>query len=115
MLGLRVERLEPLSALGEHVLSSCFHRAVIAFALDEIAGLARRHQILQMTASPTRVGMNVVDGQDEPVLKVSQAIQAAVLAYEMIALEDLHSILARQARGAEQELLDAMDRHVPPS
>jgi len=47
--------------------------------------------------------MHVVDGQDEPVLKLLQAIQSTVLADEVIALKDLHRVLGDR-RGAPKRI-----------
>jgi hypothetical protein len=56
--------------------------------------------------------MNVVDGHDQPILVAVQAIQAAVLALEMITLENLHGFLAREARGGpKQESRDVFEGH----
>ena len=115
MSSVRMVGLEPFGTLGKHVFLGRFECAVLPLALDEIAGLARGYQIFHVATAPARVGMNMVNSQDKPVLKTLQAIQSAILADEVVALEDFHRFLAWHARGSEEKLLDVMDRHVPPS
>jgi len=47
--------------------------------------------------------MNMVNRHDQPVLKAVQAIQTAVLALEVVTLENLHGFLAREVRGGSEK------------
>jgi hypothetical protein len=104
-------RVSPLFALGQHEFLCVVKRSERSFALNQVAGLAGGHEIVHASAATSGVGMDVVDRQDQPILEAVQAIQPAVLALEMVSLENLHGFLARQARGAEEELLDVLEGH----
>jgi hypothetical protein len=56
--------------------------------------------------------MNVVNRQDQPVLETVQSVQAAVLALEVVPLENPHSLLARQVWGRpREEFLELLEGH----
>jgi uncharacterized protein YwbE len=101
----------PLFALGQHEFLCVLERGEGAFALNQVAGLAGRHQIVHASAATSGVRMNVVDRQDQPILEVTQAVQAAILALEMIPPENLHGFFARQTRRAKEKPLDMLEGH----
>jgi hypothetical protein len=103
--------VSPLFALGQHEFLCVLERGERASAFNQVAGLAGRHQIVHASGAASGVRMNVVDSQDQPILEVAQAVQAAILALEMVPPENLHRFFAGQTRRAKEESPDVLKRH----
>jgi hypothetical protein len=98
-LGLLAVELVPLLALFQHKLFGLLEAREDAFPFHQIARPASGHEVVHPARSAVRVGMNVINGQDEPVFKMMSAVQAAVLAFEVVPPEDLHSFIPGHVQG----------------
>jgi hypothetical protein len=84
----------PFLAFDPDSLFRFLQGLVNSLALQQIARLACGDQIIHAALAPLGVRVHVIDGQDQPAFEISESVQAAVVASESIAPEDLHGILA---------------------
>jgi hypothetical protein len=102
----------PLLALLQHELLGIFERFEGPLSLNQVAGLAAGYEVVHPPCAASRVRVNMVNGKDHPVGEMVQAIQAAILALEMVTFKNLHCLVTRYARsGPGEELLECLDGH----
>ena len=100
---LIVELHAPFLALGQHVFLGVLEGFVLVLALQDVAGLAGGDEVIHASGAAPRVGMDMVNRHDQPVLKTVQTVQAAILTLEMVTFENLHGFLARKVRGGSEK------------
>jgi hypothetical protein len=69
LLGVLRKHIPPFLAFSLYKLLRFLERFEDPFALDQVARLARRRQVLHAPGPATGMGMDVIDGQDQPVLE----------------------------------------------
>lgn len=75
-LDLLLEDLPPLLAPGDYKLLRFLEGLEDPLPLDEVAGLAGGDKIIHVAGSALGVWMNVIDGEDQPVLESVQPVEA---------------------------------------
>lgn len=115
-LHLVVVSLSPFLALRRHVFLCVLKSREGPFALHEVAGPTGGHKVIQFPRAAMRIGVNMVDRQDQPVFETLLSIQPAVLALEMVPLENLHCQLKGNiGPGPKISLLIFFRGMIPPS
>src|SRR5262249_19973003 len=102
-------------ALGQDVFLGFFEAGEAVAAFEEIARAAGGYQVVRVLLATEGSRDYEVHGHDQAVFEAGGAMQAAVLALEMVPREDPHSLLAGERFDASDGVNDSFHWHgIPP-